>query len=269
MKLSSLSLLLVGLAAPILSLSAAHPSDEPETTAVWKDQRIDFYYRSSTAIYSCSALQGRIISILRTVGARDDLKVDTSGCDVMLSPPAQTMPSIPGRRTRSDDMFRNKSSRGEQYSHVRIFVKTPTEATPEVLAELQKDKPRRELIAKVTGKPDAVVEGETQFPAQWQRITLSRDSIGLEAAECELLDQLSSTVFRDLGVRVVSRDYSCTPGQTSKIPPKITVDALIPALKVSVPEIDPAESDSDPSESGAENADEHGTSAGEVQAPAK
>jgi hypothetical protein len=222
-------------------------ADEPTTTAVWKDQRIDFYYRSSTAIYSCSALKGRVVSILRSVGARDDLEVDASNCDVMLTPPAQTMPSIPGRQSRSDDMFRNRPSRGEQYSHVRVRVKSPTEATPEVLAQLQKDKPRRELVAKVTGKPDAVVEGETQFPAQWQEITLSRDSIGLEAAECELLDQMSSTVFRDLGIRVVRRDYSCTPGHASHIPPKITVEALVPAIPVTVPQIDPAADGSGPS----------------------
>jgi hypothetical protein len=123
---------------------------------------------------------------------------------------------------------------------VRIRVRTPIEATPEVLAELKKDKPRRELVAKVTGKPDAAIESETQFPAEWERIVLSRDSIGLEAVECELLDQLSTTVLRDLGVRIVSRDYSCTRGHVSKIPPKMTVEALVPAaMSVRTPEIVP------------------------------
>jgi len=232
--------LTVHAAAPV-NVQAAAPADEQNTMAVWKQQRIDFYYRSSTAIYSCSALQKRIEAILYSVGAGDDLRVDTSGCDPMLSPPAQTMPSIPGRQTRTDDMFRNRPSHGEQYAHVRILVKTPVEATPEVIAALKKDKPRRELLAKVTGKPEAAIEEETQFQAQRKQITLSRDSTGLEAAECELLDQLVNTVFADLNVRVVSRDYSCSPGHTSRIPPKITVDALMPMIRVGEPEIHPGE----------------------------
>ena len=224
-----------------LAAHAAPAADEQNTMALWKEQRIDFYYRSSTAIYACSALQARIVTILYAVGARDDLRVDASGCDPMLSPPAQTMPSIPGRDSRTDDMFRNKASRGEQYAHVRIFVKTPIEATPEALAALKKDKPRRELLAKVTGKPETVIESEAQFPAQRQQITLSRDSIGLEAAECELLDELVNTVFADLKVRVLSRDYSCSPGHTSRIPPKITVEALVPVMHVTEPQIHPGE----------------------------
>jgi hypothetical protein len=221
--------------------AASAPADEQNTMAVWKEQRIDFYYRSSTAIYACSALKARIETILYSVGARDDLKVDTSGCDPMLSPPAQTMPSIPGRDSRPDDMFCNRPSHGEQYAHVRIFVKSPIEATPEVMAALKKDKPRRELVAKVSGKPEAAIEGETQFQAQRERVTLSRETIGLEAAECELLDQLVNTVFVDLDVHVVSRDYSCSPGHNSRIPPKMTVDALMPSIRVREPQIHPAE----------------------------
>lgn len=223
----------------------AAPADEQNTMAVWKQQRIDFYYHSSAAIYGCSALKARIETILYSVGARDDLKVDTSGCDPMLSPPAQTMPSFPSRDSRSDDMFRNRPSHGEQYAHVRIFVKSPVEATPEVMAALKKDKPKRELLAKVTGKPEVAIEEETQFQAQRERVTLSRETIGLEAAECELLDQLVNSVFVDLNVRVVSRDYSCSPGHTSRIPPKMTVDALIPTIRVREPEIHPGQGGKD------------------------
>jgi hypothetical protein len=235
--------LLAGTVLTAPALQAAATADEQNTMAIWKEQRIDFYYHSSTAIYSCSALRGRIVTILNAVGARDDLQVDSNNCDEMLSPPAQTMPSFPDRQSRSDDMFRNRQSRGEQYAHVRIFVKTPTEATPEAMAALKKDKPRRELIAKVTGKPEAAVEAETQFQAQRQQITLSRDSIGLDASECELLDQLVTTVFADLKVRVLSRDYSCSPGHTSKIPPKMTVEALVPVVQVAVPQIEPGSGD--------------------------
>src|SRR3954463_16354410 len=93
--------ILVGMSAGFAA-HAAPTADEQNTMALWKEQRIDFYYRSSTAIYACSALQARIVTILYAVGARADLGVAARGFDPMLSPPAKTMPSIPGRDSRTD-----------------------------------------------------------------------------------------------------------------------------------------------------------------------
>ena len=109
---------------------------------------------------------------------------------------------------------------------VRLMM--PTEVTPDVLAELKKDKARRELISHATGNPAPRFNDPVLFSAQWQPVTLSHETIGLAPEECELLDLMSSSVFRELGVRVVRKRYSCEPDRVSHIPPVLVAEALLP-----------------------------------------
>ena len=58
----------VGLAAAaLLGLGAAAHAETVD--AIWKTQRIAFYYGSSTTAYSCSSVTHKIAGILRRVGA--------------------------------------------------------------------------------------------------------------------------------------------------------------------------------------------------------
>jgi hypothetical protein len=210
----------------ILLVSGFHVAAEEQgvTAAVWKVREIDFFYRSSVAIYSCNALEARVATILRAVGARDDVQVDASHCEQSMIP--QEEPLSTWQKTPSDGYLNRRASR-EQLAHVRVRLLMPTEVTPEVLAEMERDKKRRELVSRVTGDPSAMLDDPIVFSAQRQPVTLSRQSIGLEPQECELLDQISTSVFRRLDVRVVSRGYSCGRNQISRIPPQLTVEALI------------------------------------------
>ncbi|MET0986906.1 MAG: hypothetical protein ABW034_16035, partial [Steroidobacteraceae bacterium] len=212
-------------------------AQEP-TPAVWKEREIDFLYRSSTNIYDCSTLRDRVRSILVAVGARPDVEVKVSNCDHFISPQDEPRndrmdtwhnPSDPWRTqsdwSRSGRLDNDRTS--EQQANVRIRLMTPVEVTPQVLEEQKKEKTRRELVARVTGNRDAINQATGQFPAQWQSVTLSRSTIGLEPEECELLDQMSTSVFRKLGIREVAKGMVCNPRQTSRIAPKLTVEALM------------------------------------------
>jgi hypothetical protein len=125
------------------------------------------------------------------------------------------------------DRFRNQGTRREQLTNVRVRLMMPVEVTPQVLTEMERDKSRRELVSRVTGNPAAMLDEPIVFWAQRQPVTLSRDSIGLEPAECELLDQMSTSVFPQLDVRVVRRGSSCNRNHVSRISPQLTVEALI------------------------------------------
>jgi len=103
----------------------------------------------------------------------------------------------------------------------------PTEVTPEVVNELDRDKSRRELVSRVTGDPTARQNVPVVFAAQWQSVTLSHKSIGLDPQECELIEQMSTSVLRPLGVRIVRRSHSCDRDRISRIPPQLTVEVLI------------------------------------------
>lgn len=112
----------------------------------------------------------------------------------------------------------------------------PVEVTPQVLAELEKDKSRRELLARVTGNP---LNEPIVFPAERRTVELSRQTLKLDAEECELLEQMSRALFKKLGIRV-TRSTSCSRDRVSAIPPHMRVEALLPVMP-SVPELAPKE----------------------------
>jgi hypothetical protein len=212
---------------PALAASAAFAAEEiTETTnAIWKDQEISFTYRSSTNIYSCGALESRVESLLRAVGAeKESLTVQVNGCsDFLFDDPFLSS------RTRAEQ-FRPRAFRrlrDPQFSQVRIRLRNPIAATPEALAELEKTRPYRELLGRVTGSSAAVQEAASQFPARRQQVSLSTRALDLEPEECELLEQMIRDVFPKLGVTVTKKNMSCFPPSVSLTKPRIEVEALI------------------------------------------
>jgi len=211
-----------------MSVQGAEPAEEKEPiVAVWKERKLSFSYNSSTAIYSCNAMAGRIASILRAVGARDDVQVRVNDCSNTITAPdpamngrgAITLEPLPDRMRVQDTGRRQLVT-----AYVRLMM--PIEVTPEVLAELKRDKSRRELVSRATGNPAARFNDPILFSAQRQLVTLSRKTIGIEPEECELLDQMLTSVFRKLDVRVISRDVTCSAD--SRIPPQLVVETLLP-----------------------------------------
>ncbi len=213
----------------VLLLASLPVVAQEPVAAVWQPRKISFTYGSSTTVFSCSALAKRVAVILRAVGARDDVEVRTSGCKESIPPvPVRAVPR--GTIGASDPVLDRAVARrpeGRQSVTVYVHLMLPAEATPEVLAELKKDKSRRELVARVTGNPAAKFNDPVMFSAQWQPVTLSRKTIGITTDECELLEQMSPGVFRVLGVRVVRSGFICSPD--SNLPPEMVVEALLPA----------------------------------------
>ena len=221
-------------------MSGRGAAEEP-VAAVWKEREFDFTYRSSVAVFSCSALRGRIAMILHALGARPDLKVRLGNCNET-SVPSGAGASGAGANGAgaSDPVNRNawepasdatlrRRTDNRQFVNVYVRLFMPIEVTPDVLVELKRDRARRELVSHVTGNPAAKFNDPVVFAAQWQPVTLSRDSINLEPAECELLDQMSANDFQGLGIRVVNRDYVCDPDRVSHIAPRLDVEALLVA----------------------------------------
>jgi hypothetical protein len=251
------------LAASLFLTSAQGAAQEP-VAAVWQSRKLSFSYSSATTVFSCSALASRVASILRAVGARDDLKVKATGCSESIIPPFSPVKtggvnSNPGgvnSRREVSYPFREQGTDERQLVSVHVKMMLPTEVTPDVLAELKKDKSRRELVSRVTGNPAARFNDPILFSAQWEPVTLSRKTIGIETEECELLEQMSPGVFRDLGMRVIRSGVSCSPD--SRIPPEVVVEALRPTKFESgaAPAAPPGtEDDADPSAPATSNDD--------------
>lgn len=73
------------IARPVVALlctfgAAAAGADEP-VLAGWQARQVEFTYVGFTTHYTCDGLRGKVKSLMRHVGVRDDLKVSTSGCE--------------------------------------------------------------------------------------------------------------------------------------------------------------------------------------------
>lgn len=235
--LPPLALLAIATAAPAQEPAAtgrqagneSQAVDQGPVTAVWKKERIAFAYRSSLSVYSCDALRNRVASILYAVGARPDMEIKITNCSRSVFTPDSTSMN-PVNRTWQPGAAPSYARQADyrQVSTVDVLLSVPVEMTPDVVSELKADKSRRELISRVTGDPVPRFDDPIPFAAERRLVTVSYQTVGIEAAECELLDQLVSSSFKDLGLRVVHQGYSCDPRRISNIRPTLDVEALVP-----------------------------------------
>jgi hypothetical protein len=213
--------------------------------AVLKAREASFVYRSSTRLLTCDQLRQRIGNIMRAVGARQDVEVRANDCESFIDPTVMSDPGRMGRssqnptdpfdRSSSSPLDRARSPRSDlsdrnrsQSTSVRIKLMMPVEVTPGIVEEVERDKARRELVSRVQGNRNAAMNDAIFFPAERQTVELSHDTIDLEALDCELLEQLSTGVFRKLDLKVTNRSLSCDPRERSYINPSLTVEALLP-----------------------------------------
>jgi len=185
---------LCGLMLPLLS-GAAEPSAPVQST--WKTQEIRYNYTGFTTAYSCDAVEDRLESILRVLGAHKQTRVSATGCE--LSRPS------------------------------RNFFITITTATPVPLGDSAKPAPTRtsrdELLKRLGVASQQLDE---TFPAEWKTIELSRDrKLDLEPGDCELMEGLRDHVLPKLSVKVVTDRVNCVPRQLSFQTPELTVSALV------------------------------------------
>lgn len=195
--------LLLGMAACIAA-GEPSPADKPATEpvqAIWKHQEIAFYFQSFTTFYSCIGLEGKLERIMRELGVHAKVRVRSADC-----------PSSVARMPR-----------------VVMNVVGPVEATPEALADRDKNKSVRELTQRVKGKGKSAhpLDSLEEFPAQWRRVALNRGRLNLEPGDCELIEELRRKVLPKLAVRVVNDSVQCSPNQLTLGQPRLEVEALV------------------------------------------
>jgi hypothetical protein len=188
--------------ATLLMAAAVAAEEQPQPVqAIWKPQEITFYFQSFTTFYSCSGLENKLERLLKSLGVTADVKVRAAEC------PSGTA----------------------QMPRVVMKVTAPVEATPDALAERDKDKSTRDLSARVNGKEaeQALAKSLEQFPAQWRRVSLSRGKLDIEPGDCELIDELRRKVLPKLAIRIVKNNLQCSPNQLTLGQPQLEVEALV------------------------------------------
>jgi len=161
----------------------------PTVNAVWTEHEFTFTYFGRGTYYSCGGLDAKIEYILTALGARPEPWVRVNcldGAGIQLMPTA------------------------------RIRVAVPTEVTPELLAQLEADKSKRELVARAQGKGTAVDAATAQFPAERRIVEFDGRRLDrINDGDCELLDQLLPQVLEPLGIREApDSSLTCIPRQS-------------------------------------------------------
>lgn len=160
----------------------------PVVNAVRVERQVELVYMAFTSYYSCDGLRSKVRRVLDDLGMGEGLEVAARNCIRLTGP--EVMPAV------------------------RIVAQVPVEATPEVLAELEKGAGKRELAARVKGV--APQEATAQFPARRKRVVFEADPLGdIQEGDCELIEQLRDRVFPKLGVKVVEDRTQCAPRQVS------------------------------------------------------
>ena len=227
-------LMAASMAASGAEPSGQPPAGQPPITAVYKAYELSFQYRSSNQFYDCFELEQRVAHFLLALGARDDIDVDALSCNEQLSvedPFADPMSNRLGHDgwNRTDPSLRSSFDNDRrQTATLRIRVMMPVEVTPKVLAEIDKDRARRELVSRVTRNPAAALNDPIVFAARREQVALSNRTVRMQPKDCELLDQFSFQVLRRLDMRVTSKRSICSSRQPSRIPPELTAEVLLP-----------------------------------------
>ena len=218
---------LVLLAVSSLRVNSAATAEEP-VAAVLKLREAQFVYRTVVNFLACDELRRDVAVILRAMGARDDVQVRVNDCELVLMPDERSATWDRWHRENPADRFNDFDQDHRQFSTVHVKVMFPIEATPAVMAEIEKDKSRRDLISRVTGDPAAALNEPIVFPAERREVTLSHATIRLQPEHCELLEQMIPSLARQLDFKVVRKQLSCDRYGRSQFAPKITVQVLWP-----------------------------------------
>ena len=168
--------------------------------AVYFDRDIEFGYMGRTAYYTCDGLKSKVTQILRQMGVKPGFKVTIGSCF------ESGGYSTSGRSVHGAELMPT----------VRIRGGFPTEATPEVLEELQTTSAERDLLRRYQGLPTDFDPALDQFAAVRTVIVFKDGKLGpIDAGDCELIEAMRDKVFKPVGMRIIEDRMSCQPGQVS------------------------------------------------------
>ncbi|MGH8236326.1 MAG: hypothetical protein ACREXP_04800, partial [Steroidobacteraceae bacterium] len=181
---STVLVLLYTLAGLLAGTRAAEQGSREPVQAIWKNEEFAFFFQSQTTFYSCSSLEAKLERSLEALGVRSHVKVRSVDC--------QTGPV--------------------RMPRVIVNISAPVEATLQAIAERDKSKSKRELAARVRGESEDPA-ALAPFPAQWQRVSLSRGAVDLEPGDCELIDEQRRKMQTRRAIRSDKDSTHSTPQQ--------------------------------------------------------
>lgn len=190
--------------APIATAHDVNDTAEP-VLAIWHQHRIAFEYHSFNTRYSCGSLQSKLRLILKAVGARDDIQVESS-----------CMP---------DDLVSSVT--------MLVTLQVPVVASEANVRVATAYTTEQQLVARLRGMELPTANDLPRFDAEWRSVSLIRNgSLRLNSGDCELLMRVHADLLPKLGV--ATQVFDCY-NSARHHRPKVQVAALIPVESSAAP----------------------------------
>lgn len=192
---------LAALLALVPAVVMANSAEEQQVTAVWMAQQVNFEYRGYSTMYSCRSLEDKLEIILRSIGARENVRLQSYICDEQLG-----------------------------IARFQISMQSPVIASEENIRALTTHDSKDELVARVNGTQLPSAADLERFPAVWKKVSFARDRyMRLERGDCELVEQLRRQILPRMSVQIVKDNIRCSSAFGNIGSPRLTVSALVPA----------------------------------------
>jgi hypothetical protein len=186
----------------------------------WKEHELSFTYSGFTSKYSCDGLADKVRLLLRTLGARPDLKVATYGCGDLYGGPTE----FPRVKLRFATL--EPAADGAAALPAASAAAQPA-ATPQPYGlVIGREAPRLPV-------PGAAIAPEASalapLPGEWRKLRFDRDQPRtLEPGDCELLEQFRDRVLPLFATRAMDDHTRCIPYQLSGTRLSLALEVFTP-----------------------------------------
>ena len=175
---------------------ATAPAPQDEVEAVWKPHELIFEYRGYDTFYTCNGLRDKLRKILLQLGARRPPELRAYDC------------------SDSTNVVR-----------FQVTFESPLEATEENVRELTTYDSRTSLRARTRGESLPTAQDLERFPATWKTVSFADRRLGLDPADCQLVQQLRQQILTRMSIQVLRTRRCSAFGELSR--PGMTVSALV------------------------------------------
>jgi len=186
---------------------AAEPSADLGSQGRWKEHEISFTYSGFTSKYSCDGLADKVRLLLRTLGARPDLKVATYGCGDLFGGPTE----FPRVKLRFATL--EPATEGVTALPAESAVQQPAAVPQPYGHSIGREAPRLPVPGMAIASEASAV---ALVPGEWRKLRFDRERPRtLDLGDCELLEQFRDRVLPWFATRAMEDHTRCIPYQLS------------------------------------------------------
>ena len=220
---------LVLLAAAVSSIAGSAATAAEQVAAVLKTHEVRFVYRSFVNVFACDELRNHIAVILRALGARDDVQVRINDCQIVVIP-GRHLATGTARTATIPPIFFATATFDQRQTSTRARAGDVSDRGDAAGAGGDREgqvAPRPHLARD--GRPGAGAQRPDRVSrrAQAGDVVAGIDPPAPRALRAARADD-PRAVFRELDIKVVSKQLSCDRYGRSRLAPKLTVEVLWP-----------------------------------------